>query len=320
MRIAVLYTGALRTIRKTISYFKKNVLLGHHVFVFACLQNDSTSTDSEMESWLRTEMTSHLTNLRWFTLEDYSEWIIHREKNLDATTIPAKWKDYLRNSGSMLEYLQLHLSFKDMYHYEEVHGMSFDYIVKMRPDNIFAKPIDFHWLSWSVFDIQARIELIKQHMEQHNLIIHPQRILEYFMNTILDDQLIPHLDKQIGQFIPNTSMRIPLEPLEYYDYLHYGCYILTFRTNNLYIVRRNLFHLIPSLFSMYGLLRLDPHDPYWFNAENQFQYACLASGLAIHDYNTLFEDKSLYEYDESRYFDEQYRIKHPTMVYCLVRN
>lgn len=56
--------------------------------------------------------------------------------------------------------------------------------------------------------------------------------------------------------------------------------------------------MIPSLAFMYGTVKSPHINDYWFNAENQFQAACYNSDLTIFDYNTLFEDKSLYEYDE----------------------
>ena len=318
MRVAVLYTGALRTIRKTISYFKQNVLLGTHVDVFACLQDDTASA-SASDSWIRGELEPHLRHLEWFTLQDYSEWTLLREKNLNCTSISNHWKDYLRNSGSMIEYLQLYLVYKKLVAYEQSHGFEYDYIIRLRPDNLFAKPVDFHWLEWSEEEVASRLQNVEQCMIAAEIEVNMTNRIRYFMNTLLDDSLLFDLPNLIGPFIPNKRVSIPETAKEVYHYLHHGSYILTFRANNLYIVRRELFHLIPGLFGMYGLLTMPNMEEYWFNAENQFQYACLHSGLAIHDYNTLFEDKSLYEYEESRYFDENKRIKHPAMIYCLVR-
>ena len=318
MRVAVLYTGALRTIKKTISYLKENVLLGSHVEVFACLQDDTSST-STMDSWIRKELDPHLRHLEWFRLENYSEWIMLREKNLNSTTISNHWKDYLRNSGSMIEYLQLYLAYKKMVAYEQTNGFEYDYIIRLRPDNLFAKPVDFHWLHWTEEDIASRIYNVEQCMTAADIVVNPTNTLRYFMSTLLDDSLLFDLPNLIGEFVPNKRVPIPATPKEVHHYLHHGSYIVTFRANNLYIVRRELFHLIPGLFGLYGLVTKSQMDEYWFNAENQFQYACLHSGLAIHDYNTLFEDKSLYEYEESRYFDKENRVKNPMMVYCLVR-
>ena len=65
MRIAVFYTGALRTVEKTIRFFQRNVLLGPHVHVFACVQNDTTKSNEEWEAWFRDKMGPNLVSLVW---------------------------------------------------------------------------------------------------------------------------------------------------------------------------------------------------------------------------------------------------------------
>ena len=319
MKTAVLYTGALRTIRKTIGYFKRHVLIRPDVHVFACLQNDTPHSTTDIELWIRQELSSHLISLQWFDIQDHSEFIILREKNLDVSTISNRWKDYLRSSGSILEYLQLQQVYKQLYAREQVNKVNYDYVIRMRPDNLFAKPIDFHWLQWTEQDIETRVQTVQEQMKLDGIECTPDSTLSYFMNTILDDSLIQNIKCITGKFIKNKRVPIPSTTKELHDYIQQGAYILTYRTNNLYIVRREWFHMIPSICSMYGLLKRTFDDPYWFNAENHFQAACIHSGLAIHDYNTLLEDKSLYEYDEKKYFDEHFTIRHPTMVYCLVR-
>ena len=72
---------------------------------------------------------------------------------------------------------------------------------------------------------------------------------------------------------------------------------------------------------MYGTLKSPHLENNWsWNAESQFQAACYNSGLTTFDYNTLYEDKSLYEYDEKRYFDSDYNPNNNAMLYCVVRN
>jgi hypothetical protein len=319
MKVAVLYTGALRTIRKTMGYLKKNVLLGPHVHIYACLQNDTKQSNADMEAWIRQELSPHLQRFQWFDIQNYSELVILREKNLEYSTISNRWKDYLRNSGSIIEYQQLQLCYKDLFLREQQQHIEYDYIIRMRPDNMFAKPIDFHWLQWTPEEIETRIQRLHHQMEANKIEITPNTTLQYLMNTILDDQLLENLRNLIGPFVPNPRVPIPMTAKDIHEYITNGSYILTYRANNLYIVRRNLFPMIPALFSMYGLLKRPNQDEYWFNAENQFQYACYYAGLAIHDYNTIFEDKSLYEYKDNMFFDKNEEVINPMMVYCLVR-
>jgi len=319
MKTAVFYTGALRTIEKTIRFFQRNVLIGPDVYVFACVQNDSTKTNQEWESWFRDKMGSHLVSLTWFDKHQVDEWTVLREKNLAATMIPTIWKDYLRNSGSIVEYIQMFLAYQQMFHYEQKHGFQFEYIVRTRTDGVLAKPLYFHWLLWTEEDIQKRLTAVQFSMQLNGLDVTPVHTLQTFMTTLLGANLLDSLKSHCGQYIPSAKAAIPVTAADYLHYLHHGSYLLSFRVNIFYIVRRDLFYLIPCIAGMYGLIPTPTPDPYWFNAENQFQSACYYAGMSIHNYETMFEGASIYDYDERNYFDETGDIRSPSMVYCLVR-
>jgi len=319
MKVAVIFTGALRTIKKTIRYFKQNVLLNSDVDIFACIQNDTETPNEEWDQWLKQEMGDHLKHTQWFSLSDHMDWLSLRDKSLSNLTIDEGWKNYIKNSGSIIEYYQMYLAYLKMCHYESCHS-KYDYIIRMRTDTIFAKPVDFHWLNWSDEQVEQRIKRINEELTLSEIELTPENTLKYFMSTIISDSLISNIHNIISRYIPNQTSPIPLSPSDLNNYIKNGLYILVIRANNLYIVRRDLFNFIPSLPYMYGFLRSPYNDDYWFNAENQFQAACYFSNLALFDYNTLFEDKSLYEYDEKRYFDLNFNTINPYMLYCLVRN
>jgi hypothetical protein len=318
MKVAIIYTGALRTIKKTMRYFKQNLLLNPNVDVFACLQNDTQESNQSIETWIRQEIGSHLKNIQWFNPSEHSDWISIRDKMLSNLSLTDHWKNYIKNSGSIIEYYQLYLAYQKMCYYEDTH-QRYNYIIRSRTDTIFAKPVDFHWLSWSDSEVETRIQRINEELELSEIEITPLNTFKYFMTTILSDQLIPNIQNIISNYIPNKHTEIPHNSSELNNYIKNGSYILTLRANNLYIVNRELFNFIPTISFVYGYLKSPHNDGYWFNAEGQFQAACYFSDLTIFDYNTLFEDKSLYEYDEKRYFDLQYNILNPFMVYCLIR-
>jgi len=319
MRTAVFYTGALRTIEKTIRFFKRNVLLGPDVHVFACVQNDSALSNQEWEGWFRDKMGGNLVSLLWFDLDQLQEWTVIREKNLAMTQIPANWKDYLRTSGSVIEYIQLFLAYQQMFRHEQGGGFQYDYIIRVRPDNLFAKPVDFHWLLWTEEEIQTRLEALRYAMELNGMDLTPEKVLQSFMTTLLGNELLDNLKAICGEYIPHKHAAVPITAAEYHHYLHHGSYLLAFRVNNLYIVRRDLFYLIPCIAGMYGLIPTPKPDAYWFNAENQFQSACHYAGITLHNYETNLEGGSLYKYDEKKYFDDAGEILHPSIVYCMVR-
>jgi len=321
MRLAVLFTGALRTIKKTMRYFKQNVLLSPDVSVFACIQNDTSQPNSEWETWLSEQMGSTLKNIHWFTLDKHPEWVKHRDSLISSIVIPDQWKNYLRTSGSMIEYAQLQYAYMAMNLYEQTQGFRFDYIIKSRTDTIYAKPIDFHWLNWTDDEVNNRLEKVKEELSLCHIEQTSENILKYFMTTLTSDDFISNIQNIIATYNPCRNPTTPstLNGRSVNEFIKRGSYILTIRANNLYIIRRDLFYLIPSLGTIYGLLHYPGEDDYWYNAENQFRAACYHSNLDIFDYCTTFEDKSLYEYDERRYFDLDYNLINPVMLYCLVR-
>lgn len=321
MRVAVILTGALRTIRKTMRYLKEHVVINPYIDIFACVQNDTAQSEEEWSEWFNTELRDSLKKITWFSLEKYADWIPQRERLLSHLTIDAVWKDYLRTSGSMIEYLQLHLAYMDMSHYEQVFKFKYEYVIRTRTDSIFTKPVDFHWLNWSKEEVDQRIHKIRHELRLHNMDESDKNIFKYFMCTILSDDVIPNIYHMFADIQLNETDTIP-SLNQFHQYIQNGRYILTLRKNNLYIVKRNLFYLIPSLAMMYGMFRSPCSDDYWFNAEGQFRDACYYSCISVFDYSTFLEETSLdypSSWDGSKYFDSEFNLIHNNMLYCIVR-
>lgn len=319
MKLAIIYTGALRTIEKTIKHFKQNILLTPDVHVFACIQNDKQMPNSEWERYIRQQMGDNLKSVQWFSQENHKDWISIRDKNIDTLKIADNWKNYLKTSGSMIEYYQLYLAYIAMCNYENTNS-KYDYILRMRTDNILSKPIDFHWLNWSDIEVENRQAKINEELAKHNIQQTPQTSVNYFMATLISDDLIPNIQNIRTYIFKSENNAIPTNSNELNNYIKSAPYILTIRVNNIYLVQRKFFNFIPSISFMYGFLRSPYNDDYWFNAENQFQSACYHSGLTIYEYDSEFEGRSLYDYDERRYFDEYHNVINPHMLYCVVRN
>jgi hypothetical protein len=318
MKVAVLFTGALRTIKKTMRYFKQNLLLNSDVDVFACVQNDTSTPNSEWEQWIRQEIGSHLKSIEWFSPQSHPDWISIRDKLLTNLNITEHWKNYLRNSGSIIEYYQLYLAYLKMCNYEDK-NQRYKYIIRSRTDTMFAKPIDFHWLNWTDDEVSQRITKINEELELSEIPITSKNTFIYFMSTIISDALIPNIININTKYIPNQSTQIPSNASELNKYIKSAPYILVIRANNLYIVNRELFNFIPTLPFIYGFLKSPHTDEYWYNSENQFQAACYFSNISIFNYDTTFEDTSVYNYDERRYFDLNFNLLCPYMLYCLIR-
>lgn len=321
MKVAVLYTGALRTIKKTIRYLKQNILLNSDVSVFACIQNDTDISNSEWEEWIRNEIGPHLKSIIWFSPNDEHQYLIsHRDYIISHLNLFEYWKNYLKTGGSIIEYFQLYLAYLNMCKYEDTF-YRFNYIIRTRTDTISAKPIDFHWLNWTDEQVVNRVETINSQLTLSNIPITHTNTLRYFMATIISDDLIQNIQNIYADLLPSSSFTVPETISDINTFIKSGNYILTIRKNNLYICYRDSFNFIPSLAYVYGFLRsplMCPH--YWFNSESQFQGACYFSGLTIFDYATIFENNSISVYNKDNYFDSDYNIINPIMLWCIVRN
>jgi hypothetical protein len=309
MKVALFLTGSIRTLEKTIPYLVKNIIQqNYQVDVFACIQNDKPDKDSVWEHFLARHLGTSLKNVQWFNDETYQYWNHHRNKLLKNMFVSENIKFYLSNSGSMIEYYQLQLAYMEMMRTEFESRVSYNYIIRTRTDTIFAQPISFQWLYWTEEQVAARINALaaRGHLA-----------FEVFMTTLLYEDITNAPDEFIGV---SVSRRDTMMAAELKEYLKTGEYILTFRKNLLYIVRRNLFHFIPSIGTMYGMYMSPGIEPeYRWNAESQFRAACLLSNLCIYDYSTAREESSLYQYEPGNYFDNDMELLDSKMLYCLVR-
>ena len=331
MKVAIILTGALRTIKKTIPYFKKHLLL-QPTDIYICVQNDTQESEETWNAWFKEELGKEelgkeelckkdidIKSITWFSLYTYKDWVGHRELLLQNMRIDQTWKDYLRRSGSMIEYFQLQLAYMKMTDYEHYNRFEYDYLIRARTDSIYTKPIDFHWLHWTPSDVAERVGIVKKELRLSK--ISEELLFPYFMSTIVSDDVIPNIQYIHAGYYPYQGFVDPLDLLSLHTYIKEGRYILTFRKNNLYIVRRNLFHLIPSLGTMYGQFKSLYSDQWWFNAEGQFTSVCYHAMLNTHDYNTDFEDRSVEAvgWNEADFFDCDFNCVNPRMLYCMVR-
>ena len=324
MRTVVIYTGALRTIKKTIRHFQRNVLQ-NGVDVFVCVQNDTSQPDTEWDAWFQEKMGSSLRGVQWYSAAAYPDWSANRDRQIGWMTIEDSWKSYLRTSGSMIEYFQLQLAYMAMVKYELQNGFRYDYLIRGRTDTIFAKPVDFHWLRWTESEVAIRMNRVREELRWGNMDQSDRNVLMYFMSTVWSDDVLPNLERIFADYRPCEAEMVlegDLTAARLHAYLQRGRYLLTLRKNNLYAVRRSLFYLIPSLGTFYGFLRAPDSDPWWYNAEGQFRDACYYSGITVFDYSTLYEEKSLEyasQWNEADFFDMDFNLLNPRMLYCVVR-
>jgi hypothetical protein len=250
-------------------------------------------------------MGEHLKSLKWFEKNNHI-WINMRETLLDNMNISTEWKSYLRNSGSMIEYYQLYITYQQLVAHE-YKTSKYDYVLRIRPDTVVNKPFDFSWIlpSYTTDDISSQLEYIKMKFDETET---NHKHIFYLINSLLDKDRIHHIDyldfdsnKKIYDTLigPNLTREESLERIR--KYIQDGKYLLTLRANVIYMMKRKYFHFVAALGTMYGMFQLPGHS-HWFDAESQLEQICRQQDIAIFNSVTVLENKSLYNYEEPLFF------------------
>ena len=311
MKIAVLYTGEVRTLLKTIPYFEEHLLLQNpDAHVFAVLQCKLEERPNIMDV-LNHHMNDKLHHLEWFEKDD-NLWRELQNRLLSSMQISENWKNYLKNSGSMIEYYQMYLAYQNMVKYEKQNNTRYDFVLRIRPDVIMNKPLDFSY--------RIENQNIRSHMKRVQVYLGEKVIskkcLSIFMNSLFDNKRYHHIryedTEPLLEKYYNDNLEIAKlldsqeEEDEFYeklkDFIIHGKYVLSLRKNVVYFMNRNHFDFLPYLGITYGYQRMENNE-YWFNAESQFEIICMQKNVAIFNSTTYLEDKSLYEYDDLNYFE-----------------
>ena len=304
-RIAIIYTGLTRTIESTIAHFKENVLLNSspNRHVFACLQlpnKDDLVISEFYDAFVKEHLGESLKSIQWFDQEE-SDWCRIKESALRDIQVSDYWKDYLRTSGSIVEYYQMYLVYQQIVAYEKANGIQYDYIMRTRCDIVLVHPIFFDWDTYTVNDIKSQ-PLLKFPVSKENLLL--------FMNSFYycpraDSDIIKHYDDHIVSLELQHLLQITDETEffeKFHEYFVTGKYMVTLRKNLVYFIKRQYFAPISELGITYGT-RVLPKKSHWFDAESQLQTICVQNGLDIFDSTAELEGQSLYNYLETNYYD-----------------
>lgn len=301
MKIAIFYTGESRTIETTIDLFKKNVLLNNNYHVFAVLQSNNID---EHEKFITEKIGDNVKNIHWFD-KNNEEWLYIKEKQLNIMNIPDDWKNYLSNSGSMIEYYQMYLAYKYLEKYEKENNIQYDYVLRFRTDTIIKDTLDFENFNFEKPYIQKLLYKIKEILNIDTII--SEKVLDTFMISFYNEKRLLYYDNLfITKYISESYNKLlEIENEEDFigclaEYLKNGNYIITFRENVIYFIKRELMTHLHILGITYGDYKID-HD-YWFNAESQLKGICIHNQIDFYSSTTSLEDKSLYEYNGSNYF------------------
>jgi len=297
MRIAVIYTGATRTIESTIQHFKKNVLLNDNYHVFSVVQSDNINHHNHL---IRETIGDNLKSIEWFD-KDNIDWIKIRDELLNNMNISERWKHYLRTSGSMIEYYQLYLAYQIMELYETENNIKYDFVLRFRTDTVLKDMIRFE----TIFEKEYITNFVHKIKNELHIDIVSEQFIDIFMNTFYNENRILYKNIQF-QNKKHLSLLHLTDEESFIDgiihYLNHGDYLITVRKNVIYFSRRDVMTHLHLIGITYGEYK-DSHE-YWFDSETQLEKICDTYYIDKYNSTTSLEDKSLYEYNHIHYYDQ----------------
>jgi hypothetical protein len=336
-QIAIFFTGEPRTIYKTIVYLKKNIIKKKENFhIFTILQKTNHNEHLEdLEDFFKNIFQNNLKSFLWFDKNEENWNNKQNELISKINNISQNWKNYLKNSGSMIEYYQMYLAYQSMKDYEEKNNIYYDYIFRIRSDNIITNPILFDWIDFDILKIKEYFYKIKEYYQFNSIINY--EVICLFMNSIyfperfkvIKDRNNYNFTKDKEYMLTNDLKNLLKHTKEdeflndFYSYFKKEKYCFIFRTNNIYFMNRKYFDNISILALRYGEYPMyNNEDTYWFNSESQFIKCLNHNHIDIFDSFTQIEEKSIYEYNNSNYFNHFNELitNDPNLLFFICRH
>ena len=352
--VAVLFTGQIRTLEKTIQNFKKYILdnnPNHTIHIYAVLECPEFDEEKKIQytekynAIFEQYTDAHLKKIHWLYYQDEG-LKKYKENASQILDINDNWKKYLvEESGSVTEYYQLNIGIglikKEV---EEINkttdsNFGYDYFMRTRCDIMLPNPITFDPMGENNETLIKRYQCIEKMYPNANKILlfcyfiqsliypFPFSLNERFMidkdnsqtNDYLLELYLPDDIKDITEIFNPCSENI--DPNEYtllnFDFVH------VFRQNLFYFSKFPLRELkyeyrrVPETKYLKGDKVDNTNESfYWFNSENQFitHVSEIEKKIVINSYTNL-EVSSLYNYDETNYINIP-----PYLVFYICRN
>jgi hypothetical protein len=306
MRIAVIYTGEVRTIETTIDKFKENVLLNDDINVFAILKSNN---QQYYENLIKSKIGNNLKYLNWLDEND-NEWIKIRNNSLHniINNIGMSWViNYLMNSGSMEQYYQMYLAYKQIELYENTNNYKYDYILRFRPDTVLKDKLHFNFTDENY--IKQLLEKLKLRFDKKEFLNKDLNLsngtkshlninsFNYIMSCLLFDNRIDYIEHKDldSNFLDDKDINYSSEN-EFINsiisYLINGRYIIILRKDIIYFMPRILMKDIHLLGITYGNYFVN-FENHWWNAESQLFNICIKYDIEVYNSTTELEHISV---------------------------
>jgi hypothetical protein len=314
IKIAIFYTGLVRTLESTIPHIvnflnNENYINNCEFGIFCSLQSNSVNEQNYINQTLLANFGNKIKSISWID-KNANEWQNLSTQLVSNIDISESWKGYLLSSGSMIEYYQMYNSYSYMKNYERENNINYDFVLRLRTDVILKDKINFNFQSFTPSLIKEQLIKAQNILNKDSFI--NKDVFNYFMNTFaINNRKTYDINKiSISQIHENSFdglQKIDLNEEEYvnalYNYIQNGDFLLTLRNNVVYFGKAKVFEKIHKLGINYGAYKIAEEPTYWFNAECQLSGICRENNIDYYSSVTNLEGDSLYNYNQSNYFD-----------------
>jgi hypothetical protein len=259
MRTAILFTGQKRTLARVQSLLKENLLDPNHVTLFFACEGDASIVESfaeyetggaDIRSTFRTPEFDRILE----TLEGrpgLSEEVFERSRQADGLW----WSvDYVKGSGTVLQYYQVWKAYCLMLNYERTHRMRFDVCVRARLDMMLTERLPLEEFVLQTHTTEDARSLGSRRIRIRNRVRIP--------DTYEHPRGTPPTDRIVWTLGPEQS----------------------------WICRRDVFDVLGPMVFSYGLY--DSTKPFSFNSETFFHETCKSHSIVhyafLEEGNPLF--------------------------------
>ena len=289
MKVALLLTGELRTLERTQQTILANLIIPNNASVFIHAENKSYDQTTKTELSVFTQYWgNHVKAAMFLSAVEQREYkyildyLWNCKAKISETVFKAKTpvnREYLRNSGTIIEYYQIWKCYQLMRDYEKQQGQQFDLIIRSRLDAIFTLPLicaNYYAPSASVADL-SQTELFRwiQCFGQPQMMAHGDPPEAKFCQALVQSKAWQNYrqDRNLGQLVASLPM------------------VHCFRRNVVWVAARELVTKIAPLIYHFG--DYDNGDPYSWNSENQFQSHLLEHNMIWSDYHPEVQEHYL---------------------------
>lgn len=288
MKVALLFTGSYRSFNLVAKKIYENLVLPNEAICFIYYESDTNKDQIIYEKFgsnvgkcrhFVTTRDEEFESIKTMILNDKTRTAISQQK-FDKIG----WdRNYIVNSGSMIEYYQFMKCFDLMLEYEREKNVKFDIIARTRLDLFFLEPMFFKNFFENIN------EELREKCKSDDVYI--RSLGSETMAKVLIEEQLTEIATKFPVVIDNN---LKIDNL--LEFINNNDHIWTFGANNFWIGKREVMLLSKNLIYHYG--KYDSGEDFTFNSETQFCFFFIYHNIKRYFYATKYDGDYWFEADK----------------------